>query len=208
MVVTIRTPTRHLVWLFCHFLVNDWFQLNKRYYCLATLLHILQMWTYKSHLPDPSALLSHIVPPVVGALSDWPRCGGVRYTTLGVQAVPRWFLFLWRATAAEDGPPNEQHGGGSPAHIQRRPDLHLLTSGDDGTVKLNYDGVCWPGNWNQLGQSCCDERPAWGDHHPGFNPFIVDAVGALCPHHRDEKSHKPQDNGGHGERPGGLQVLR
>lgn len=43
MVVTIHTPTRHLVWLFYHFLVNDWFQLNQRYYCLATLVHILQM---------------------------------------------------------------------------------------------------------------------------------------------------------------------
>lgn len=151
---------------------------------------------------------SHIVSPGVGALSHWPGCSGVCYTTLRGHAVPCGLLFLWRATAAENGPSNQQQACSGPAQIQRCPDLHLLSSGDDRTVELNHDGVGWPGDGHNLCQSCCDERCPRSNHHLGFDALVIDAVGALGSHHGDEQSHHTHYDGDDSEGPGGLQVLR
>lgn len=113
----------------------------------------------------------------------------------------------WRA-CAQNGSPTEQQPRCHKTYVYGCSELSLHHLRDSRVVEIPDDGVGGPRNRNYRGESCQAEDCSRAQHHPSFDLWVAQAVGAACPQKKDKERQTSQNQADANKATGCLEVWR
>lgn len=131
-------------------------------------------------------------------------CGSWSRVTL------RWLVFSltrWTGAAQQRSSDDEKCSSTKP-DVQGSADLPALGRGHQRVIKVLDDRTRGPRHRNKLQHTRYDKKHTGNDHDLRLGSLVLDAIGTLGAHDRDQQGKHSYDDGDDGHRPGSLEILR